>query len=94
MAVAPALTLSVGSTAPLEVAGTVRPAKPSVIVDLYRSGHTGGKPIARHTVRSSHGGFAASFPAPPAGDYVLVARSAADAVNAAGASAPVPVTVA
>ena len=94
VAVAPALTLSVGSTAPLEVAGTVNPAKPSVTVDLYRSGDAGGKPIARHTVRSSHGGFATSFPAPRTGDYVLVARTAADAVNAAGASAPVPVTLA
>jgi N-acetylmuramoyl-L-alanine amidase len=94
VAVAPAITLSAESTAPLQVTGTVAPAKRRVAVDLYQPGRTTGKPIASRTVPVSHGRFAAALRAPRPGDYVLVARTAADALNAAGASPPVAVTVA
>ncbi len=92
--VAPAITLTVGSTAPLQVAGSVTPAKRRVAVDLYRAGRTSGRPLASHTVPVSHGRFAAGLSTPPPGDYVLLARTAADALNAAGASPQVPFTVA
>lgn len=94
VAVAPVISLTVTSAAPLQVTGNLTPAKRRVSVDLYRLGRTGGKPTVSRTVAVSRGRFAATLPAPPRGDYVLVARTAADAVNAAGASAPVPVTIA
>jgi hypothetical protein len=91
--VAPAITLSLVSSAPLQVSGTVSPAKAHVFVDLYRvkGGH-------RHLVKSKRvaagtGSFETAFVTPKAGRYVLVARTVADLSNLAGASAPIPVTI-
>ncbi|HUE28939.1 MAG TPA: hypothetical protein VMP89_19345, partial [Solirubrobacteraceae bacterium] len=94
VAVAPAVTLTVASAVPLRVTGTVVPSKRRVTVDLYRPGRTSGKPVASHTVGVARGRFAATLRAPRPGDYVLVARTAADPRNAAGASPALPVTVA
>ena len=92
VAVAPALTLGVKSSSPLVLAGTVSPASP-VTVYLYRAPHTGGKPVRQRRVKVSGGRFTAHLPTPRPGTYVAIARSAADANTAAGASPPLTVTV-
>jgi 5-hydroxyisourate hydrolase-like protein (transthyretin family) len=91
--VAPALTLTLDSSAPLQVSGTVSPHRASVTVDLYRL--SGGR---RHLIRSKQvaagaGTFQASFNARRTGRYVLVARTTAGARNVAGASPPVALTI-
>lgn len=91
VAVAPALTLTVESTSPLILSGTVSPAKAHVIVDLYRPGAI-RKAFRKHTVPASSRQFTAKF-TPPPGDYVVIARTALDDVNAAGTSPPLSVTV-
>jgi hypothetical protein len=50
-------------------------------------------PVASRLVAASAGAFAGSFRTPKPGRYVLIARSADDAENVAGASQPVPVSV-
>ena len=91
--VAPALTLTLDSSAPLQVSGTVSPHRASVTVDLYRV--SGGR---RHLIKSKRaaagaGTFGASFNAPRPGRYVLVARTTAGARNVAGASPPVALAI-
>jgi N-acetylmuramoyl-L-alanine amidase-like protein len=91
--VTPALTLTLDSSAPLQVSGTVSPHRASVTVDLYRL--SSGR---RHLIRSKHvaagaGTFQASFNTPRSGRYVLVARTTAGARNVAGASPPVALTI-
>ena len=93
LAVAPAITLAVASIAPLRVTGTISPAKRRATVALYPARRTTGKPIASKLVRVVAGNFAAGFASVRPGNYVLIARSAADQLNAAGASAHVPVTI-
>jgi hypothetical protein len=90
--VAPAITLSVQSTTPLQVTGTIVPSKPELTVDVY-AGDPASKPVSSAHVAVSKGAFAATIPIPGPGSYVLVARSPADAASTAGASAPVAVTV-
>lgn len=92
--VAPALTVTVQSSAPLVISGTVSPAKPHVTVDLYPAGVTSGRPITKKRVSATDGTFTAQLASPAPGTYNVVARTAADAKNAAGASAPVAVTIA
>jgi N-acetylmuramoyl-L-alanine amidase len=93
IAVAPALTLTLDSSAPVQVSGTVSPQRASVTVDLYRV--AGGR---RHLIKSQRaaagsGTFGARFNAPRPGRYVLVARTTAGARNVAGASPPVTLIV-
>jgi hypothetical protein len=93
LAVAPAITLSVQSSAPLLVAGTISPPKRRVTIELHRIG-AGRKPVVTKHVAAGGGRFSATISAPGPGDYELIARHVADATNAAGASQPVAVTVA
>jgi hypothetical protein len=93
LTVTPAITLTVQSTNPLLLSGTVNPAKPRVFVDLYPPTRTTGKPLRRVPVPVAAGAFSATLNPPGPGDYQLVARTKADAVNGAGASAPLPVTI-
>src|SRR5205807_777458 len=86
--VAPAITLTVQSTSPLQVSGTVSPAKPQVTVALYAAPNSTGKPLRHRRVPVSQGSFSALLNPPGPGSYVLVARTCADAINGAGASAP------
>ena len=91
--VAPALTLTLDSSAPVQVSGTVSPHRASVIVDLYRV--SGGR---RHLIKSKRaaagaGTFGASFNASRPGRYVLVARTTAGPRNVAGASPPVALSI-
>jgi N-acetylmuramoyl-L-alanine amidase len=94
LAVAPVITLTVDSTAPLAVTGTVAPAGPRVILDLYRV----PKPGRRKLVKSRHlaapgGQFSATFRRLAPGRYVLLASSTPTARYAAGAASPAAVTV-
>ena len=91
--VAPALTLTLDSSAPVQVSGTVSPHRASVTVDLYRV--SGGR---RHLIKSKRaaagaGTFGASFNASRPGRYVLVARTTAGPRNVAGASPPVALSI-
>ena len=91
--VAPALTMTLDSSAPLQVSGTVSPHRASVTVDLYRL--SSGR---RHLIRSKQvaagaGTFKASFNTLRTGRYVLVARTTAGARNVGGASPPVALTI-
>jgi hypothetical protein len=89
IAVAPVVTLSLVSSAPLVVSGTVNPAGPRVTIDLYR----GRRLVASKTVAAPGGNFQARVKRPPPGRYRLVARTASSARYAAGTSAPVSVIV-
>ncbi len=93
MGVTPVLTLALASTAPLRVTGTVQPAKP-VTLSVYKLVHGRRKLVSSQRVKASGGSFSArvSLGRKPRGQYVIVARAAADAVSLAGASAPVTVT--
>ncbi|MFZ0092134.1 MAG: N-acetylmuramoyl-L-alanine amidase, partial [Solirubrobacteraceae bacterium] len=93
--VTPALTLALNSTAPLSVSGTIAPAKPSVAIAVYKRTATGRELVLSRAVAARRGAFTARLDlgARAHGDYVIVARTAADALSAAGASAPVTVTL-
>jgi hypothetical protein len=91
--VAPAITLSAESLSPLIVTGTVAPGKPQVTVDLYPAGVTTGKPISKRNTSAASGTFSAELSVPGPGDYVVIARTKSDTVNAAGVSAPLAVTI-
>mgnify|MGYP001304283949 CR=1 FL=1 len=90
--VAPAITLSVQSEPPLVVSGTVSPAKPHVVIELYNPQRP-HKPVQRKRVRTSQGSFTATLRPPAPGSYWVIAKTLADAVNAAGASAAQVLTV-
>jgi hypothetical protein len=93
--VAPVLTLTVDSTAPLRVSGTVTPAKRTVTIDLYSVGPRGRRRLVRsRRVAVKQGRFAAVLLTLRPGRHALVARTAADAQNAPGASAVVELTTA
>jgi hypothetical protein len=81
VAVAPAVTLTVSPGPPVQVSGTVAPAKPYVTIEVRR----GRRVIKRKRVRVSGGQFTAVIAVARAGD-VLRAITPADARNAAGAS--------
>jgi hypothetical protein len=92
--VAPAITLAVQSTAPLTVSGTVDPPTKRATIELFTvqaDGHW--QPLASKRVTVAHGAYAAILATPGPGTYGLSVHTPADAVSAAGASAPVPVTV-
>ena len=91
--VVPAITLTLVSASPLRVSGTISPAKRVVTVDLYAAGRIGGKPLATRKVRASRGRFSATISPRRPGSYVIVARSQADAQNAAGVSPQIAVSV-
>ena len=92
--VAPAITVTVESTSPLTVTGTVSPPTKKVTIDLFSvqpDGHWERLLRKRITVR--HGAFAATLATPGPGPYGVSVHTPADAISAAGVSAPVPVTV-
>ena len=89
--VAPAITLALESTAPLQVSGTISPSKRQVTIDVYRPGAK--RPLSHRRVPAANGRFTATISVPSAGNYVLIARSQALGGNAPGASTPLSVTV-
>jgi hypothetical protein len=89
LAVAPVVTLTVVSTAPLSVTGTVAPAGPPVTIDLYRllNGRR-RKLVKSRRLAAPSGQFATTFRRLAPGRYVLIAQTAASARYAAGAAPP------
>ncbi len=98
-AVAPAVTLQTAAAGtapgqPLTLSGTIAPAKPQVTVVVLQRQPAGTlKPIQRVSVPVSNGQFSTAITFTSAGTYQLIAQVAADALNAAGASPPVTVTI-
>ena len=94
LAVAPAITLSLASTSPLAVTGTVTPGGPGVTLDLYRVAASGRRRLlASKQLAATGGSFHAQFRHRGSGRYVLVASTVASVQYAAGASAPLTVTI-
>lgn len=91
--VAPDITLDLVATSPLQVSGTISPAKPHVTIDLYPAGRTSGKPISTKRLAAGNGSFRGSLPSAATGSYVLIARSRRDSVNAPGESPPLAVSI-
>ncbi|HET6868909.1 MAG TPA: hypothetical protein VFH80_23555, partial [Solirubrobacteraceae bacterium] len=92
LAVAPAVTLSVVSTAPLTVTGTVAPAGPAVTLDVYRVLASGRRKLARsRQLAATDGQFTASFRRLAPGHYVLFASTTPSARYASGVSPPATV---
>jgi N-acetylmuramoyl-L-alanine amidase len=94
LSVAPVLTVSLVSSSPVAVTGTVSPAGLPVVVDLYRV--VGGRRhlLASRRAPGASGAFATGFGSRKPGFYVVLARTAATARYVAGASQELPVTVA
>ncbi len=94
LAVAPVLTLSVESTAPLTVSGTVSPAGVRVTLDVYRVTGAGRRRLAAsRTLIAAGGSFQARIKPPRPGRYVLIARTEGSARYAEGASPVVPLVI-
>jgi hypothetical protein len=94
IAVAPVLMLTLaGPASPVEVTGTVSPAVRKVTVDLYRVVGGRRRLLASKRVRAASGQFSARFRPGRPGGYVVIARTAASARYAAGASPPVALTI-
>ncbi len=93
VAVAPAVSLALIPGAPLRVTGAILPAKPRVTIEVYRGAGRPQQLVAslRPSVRG--GRFLAELPLRRSGRYTVRARTVADAANAAGASAPLLLTV-
>jgi hypothetical protein len=94
LAVAPVLTLTVAGAAPVTVTGTVAPAGPRVILDVYRVLKPGRRKLVKSRQLAAPGGrFSATFRRLAPGRYVLLARTAESARYAAGASPAVSLVV-
>jgi hypothetical protein len=91
--VAPLITLEVTSAAALQLAGTIAPPKGEVTVELHRGPSTTGRLVRTRRLAVNGGRFTGAIRTPRPGTYTLIARSAQDAENAAGASLPVRVKV-
>jgi N-acetylmuramoyl-L-alanine amidase len=91
--VAPAIALSVASSSPLRVIGTVSPRKP-VTIDLYARAPGGRQRLLTSKRVAAVGGrFTVQLRTRHHGPVRLIARTAADGGNAAGESAPVDLTI-
>jgi hypothetical protein len=87
LAVAPVVTLTIDSAAPLTVSGAVSPAGPRVTLDLYRVLKSGRRKLVKSRQLAASGGqFTATFRRLAPGRYVLLAGTAASARYAAGAA--------
>ena len=93
VSVAPRVSLTVESGAPLRVAGEVTPQKRSVTIDAYRLQGAHRRLVASKQVIAQGGRFATTSTIRRPGRYLLIARTRADARNAAGASPAAQVTV-
>ena len=89
----PALTLSLVSTSPLRVAGTIPPSKRHITLDVYKLSGPHRHRVLSHRTAVHDGQFSArlALGRRAHGHYEIVARSRADAVTVAGASPPVSV---
>jgi hypothetical protein len=90
LGVAPVLTLTLASSYPPRVTGTVTPPKAKVVIDVYRDVLRRTR-ISSTTVRVHRGRF--SFrPKIGVGVYTVIARTVPDSRTVAGASAPLQIT--
>jgi hypothetical protein len=93
LAVEPVITLHVDAVSPLTVSGTVTPAKRFVEVDLYAVANGHRRRVASKRFAVRQGRFSGQIRTRRHGRSLLIARTAADAVTVAGASAPVELTL-
>ena len=89
--VAPSVAVALESTAPLRVSGQVTPAKRHVTIDVYAVRNRHRRLVASKRVVTRKGRFTTTVPVRGSGPHELVARTRADAANAAGASSVVAV---
>ncbi|MCW3065905.1 MAG: hypothetical protein JWN32_3077, partial [Solirubrobacterales bacterium] len=98
--VAPAISLQTPAPtsvpgAAVQVSGQVQPPKPRVRVVVSRLAPDGtAKQVQSTKLTANQGSFATSLRLTEPGQYAIVARTAADATNAAGAAPPILLTVA
>jgi len=94
ISVVPVLTLSLVSSAPVRVTGTVKPAKP-VTVSAYKLVKGKRTLVSSRRLTAASGTFnaAVSLGRKPRGTYVIVAQVAEDAVSLGATSPAVRVTV-
>jgi hypothetical protein len=92
---APAITLTLVSTSPLRVGGTLSPAKRRVILDVYRLTGQHRRLVATQKTIVRQGKFTQKvmLPRRARGRYEIVASTIADNSTAAGRSPALPVTV-
>ncbi|HEY1517724.1 MAG TPA: N-acetylmuramoyl-L-alanine amidase [Solirubrobacteraceae bacterium] len=93
IAVAPTLTLSLVSTAPLVVGGTVAPAAHPVTVTVFKIVNGHRRLIASKNLAAAGGQFHAQLTTKGPGNYVVIAQTAASVQYAAGSAPPLTVTV-
>jgi hypothetical protein len=93
--VTPVITLAPAPGSPLRVTGTVAPAKRSVTISVYKLAGPHRRLALTKRVTVRRGSFAPRLNVGRAarGNYLIIARTAADTVTAAGASAPLAVTL-
>jgi hypothetical protein len=93
--ITPAITLALVSTSPLRVSGTITPRKRKVTLSVYKLSGAHRRLVLTRTASVHQGRFTARLALGRAahGGYVIVARTAADAQTAAGASPPLSVSV-
>jgi hypothetical protein len=89
--VRPVITLTLVSSFPARVTGTVTPAKATVTIDVY-SDLLGRRRVSSTPVRVHSGGRFTFRPKIGAGVYTVIARTTADTSTVAGASAPLQIT--
>ena len=94
ISVAPELTLTLASTSPVRVSGTVKPAKP-VTVSVYKVVKGKRKLVSSRRVKAASETFSTtvSLGRRPRGTYVIVARVSADAVSLGAVTPALRVTV-
>jgi hypothetical protein len=79
----------------VQVSGQVQPPKPRVRLVVSRLAPDGtAKQVQSKKLGTNQGSFVTSLQLTEPGQYAIVARTAADATNAAGASPPIMLTVA
>jgi hypothetical protein len=89
--VRPVITLTLVSSYPPRVTGTVKPSKAKVVIDVYQDlGRR--RRISSTTVRVQSGGRFTLRPKIGVGIYTVIARTAADARTVAGVSARLRIT--
>ncbi len=91
--VAPTVTLTLESPAPLIVSGTVSPAVHPVTVVLFKVEHGRRRLIASKRLPAAGGQFHARLKPKGAGRYVVIAQTPATAQYVAASSAPLTLTL-
>lgn len=94
--VTPAITVALASGgSPVRVTGTIVPAKRTVTISVYKLAGPHRRLVLTRKATVRRGRFAARLPLARGarGSYVVIVRTSADTVSAAGASAPLALTI-